>query len=312
MVPMLQQRGYPSPLALTTLNQFAEIIFMFSMPWFVAKLGLNRVVLVGMAAWAIRYLFFACPEFSMALVGLVLHGFCYSFFYVGSYMYVDSKVPESFKSSAQSLLTFLLIGVGWFLGSNFGGFMMQQNPAPVADVGTILEGDERTLPAWDDPNAATSAWSYLDLSGTVKGLLQGDQPQAAAATGEAKDLGAALDTNGDGKITDAEIAAIPDEGVTIAGVQYSRDDMTSIFRHIYFLDGRDETPGAEKSLTRKEWLQAQSCDWGPIWLWPSIGLFVVLVVFAVGTREKPKSEDDSSEEEADGSQSDATSEEQGE
>jgi hypothetical protein len=166
------------------------------------------------------------------------------------------------------------------------------------------------LPTWDDPNAATSVWRYLDLSGTVKSLLQGDQPQAAAPTDEAKDLGAALDTNSDGKITDAEIAAIPDEGVTIAGVEYSRDEMTAIFKGIYFLDGRDETPGAEISLTRDDWLKAQSCDWSPIWLWPSVGLFAVLVVFAIGTREKPKPEDASSEDvEAAGDQPDAPSEE---
>ena len=113
-VPMLMQRGYPSPLALTSLNQFAEIVFMFSMPWFVATIGLKRVVAIGMLAWPVRYLFFASPDFSAALVGLILHGFCYSFFYVGAYMYVDKRAPAELKSSAQSLLTFLLLGVGFF------------------------------------------------------------------------------------------------------------------------------------------------------------------------------------------------------
>ena len=97
-VPMLQQRGYPSPLALTSLNQFSELIFMFSMPWFVSRLGLKRVVALGMLAWGLRYLCFACPDFSAALIGLVLHGFCYSFFYVGSYMYFDQRAPAELKS----------------------------------------------------------------------------------------------------------------------------------------------------------------------------------------------------------------------
>lgn len=311
IVPMLQQRGYPSPVALTTLNQFAEIVFMFTMPWFVAKLGLRRVVLIGMLAWAVRYLFFACPEFSMALIGLILHGFCYSFFYVGSYMYVDSKVPEDLKSTAQSLLTFLLVGVGWFLGSKFGGFMMEQNAPPVPSMASLggMEDDTRPLPPWDDPNASTSVWRYLDLSGTVNALLKGEPQQTAAATDEAKDLGAAVDANSDGKITDAEIAAIGDEGVTIAGVEYSREDISAIFKGIYFLDTGDETPGAEMSLTRDQWLKAQSCDWGPIWLWPSAGLFAILVVFAIGTREKPKPEDAASEDAEDtGDQPEAPSE----
>jgi len=57
--PMLQQRDYPSPLGLSTLCQFAEVAFMFTMPWFVARIGLKRVLMIGMAAWGIRYVCFA-------------------------------------------------------------------------------------------------------------------------------------------------------------------------------------------------------------------------------------------------------------
>lgn len=140
MVPMFQQRGYPAPLALGTLNQFAEIIFMFSMPWFVSKLGLKRVLLIGMTAWAVRYLCFSSPSptfsFPLALLGLVLHGFCYSFFYVGAYMWVDRRAPAELKSSAQSLLAFLLLGVGFLLGAKGAGFMMEEFPAKIPHMPT--------------------------------------------------------------------------------------------------------------------------------------------------------------------------------
>jgi len=130
--PMLQQRGYPAPLALTTLNQLpSEIIFMFTMPWFVAVLGLKRVLMIGMIAWAVRYLCFMSPAFPLALVGLLLHGFCYSFLYVGAYMYVDRRAPAELKASAQSLLSFLLLGVGWVLGAKGAGFMMDQFPPEI-------------------------------------------------------------------------------------------------------------------------------------------------------------------------------------
>jgi len=153
MVPMLQQRGYPSPLALTSLNQFAEIIFMFSMPWFVARLGLKRVLLIGMVAWAVRYLFFAWADsstagFSMALVGLILHGFCYSFFYVGAYMWIDRRAPAELKSSAQSLVAFLLLGVGYFAGAQGAGAMLEQFPAKVGNAPprTVVEISDTRAP----------------------------------------------------------------------------------------------------------------------------------------------------------------------
>ena len=49
-VPMLQERGYPVPLALMTLNQVSEMFFMFTMPLFVVWLGLKRVLALGMFA----------------------------------------------------------------------------------------------------------------------------------------------------------------------------------------------------------------------------------------------------------------------
>jgi nucleoside transporter len=288
-VPMLMQRGYPSPLALTSLNQFAEIIFMFSMPWFVATIGLKRVVAIGMAAWGVRYLFFACPDFYAALLGLVLHGFCYSFFYVGAYMYVDKRAPAELKSSAQSLVTFLLLGVGFFVGSMSAGQMMQRFSAPVPNMAVVLgaeEADEkRPLPPWNDPEAATSAWRFLDYTGLVKSLL-GDETDPVAIP----DMASELDADGDGTITIAEIQAIPEEGVKLGNATYTRDEMVAIFEKIAAIDGSVEVPASDIALTRKDWLAAQSCNWWPIWIWPSIGVFVILVLFYVGFRDKPTEE----------------------
>ena len=102
-VPMLQQRGYPSPLALTSLNQFSELIFMFSMPWFVSRAGPEagrgpRHAGLGRCVICSSPVRISPP----ALIGLILHGFCYSFFYVGSYMYFDQRAPAELKSGARA------------------------------------------------------------------------------------------------------------------------------------------------------------------------------------------------------------------
>jgi len=289
MVPMLQQRGYPSPLGLTSLNQFAEIIFMFSMPWFVAKLGLKRVLMIGMLAWAVRYLCFACPEFSSALIGLILHGFCYSFFYVGAYMWVDRRAPAELKSSAQSLLAFLLLGVGYFLGAKGAGLMMDRFPPAIPTMAAVdvEKGEavaEAKLPRWDDPNA-NPTWGYLNLSATVSDLIKGKDEEAKPKL----DLGQQLDTDKNG-LTLTEVEAIPDTGLEVDGLRYSREDMIDVFNRMAALRPADQEAEDPVRLTRKEWLKAQSCDWMPIWIWPSILLFVLLVVFAVGFRDKEESQ----------------------
>jgi nucleoside transporter len=327
MVPMFQQRGYPAPLALGTLNQFpSELVFMFTMPWFVSKLGLKRVLLIGMTAWAVRYLCFSSPalSFPLALLGLVLHGFCYSFFYVGAYMWVDRRAPAELKSSAQSLLTFLLLGVGYLLGAKGAGFMMDRFPAAVPFVwqGTVVDIAEQDnadpnqanravveltrraekrpqtvvevadanvkvaqvkapLPPW---NAPPSVWDYLNLSGTVNRLISGEEPKPTP------DIAAELDKNGDGKITMAEVKAMDDAGLTFGGMTYSRNEMISLFRRVAKAQEGEEVAEDEISLDRKQWLKAQSCNWTPIWLWPSVAAFLILAVFALAFRDKPHEE----------------------
>lgn len=287
--PMLQQRGYPSPLALTTLNQFSEIIFMFSMPWFVAQLGLKRVLGIGMLAWAVRYFCFVSPAFSLALVGLLLHGFCYSFFYVAAYMYVDKRAPAELKASAQSLLAFLLLGVGFFLGAQLAGYMLDRFPAQIASMPATelppragVAGQpvaKAPLPAWNDPQAAASVWRYLDLTSTINRLRTGKEPAPTP------DLAQKLDGDQDGTITMAEVQATPDTGLELGGLVYARDDLAATFRAIAALGGK---PVADEDirLTRDNWLAAQACTWEKIWFWPAVVSLLIFLIFMVAFRDR--------------------------
>ncbi len=298
--PMLQQRGYPVPLALSTLNQISEIVFMFSMPLFVAWLGLKRVIMIGMTAWAVRYLLFTRPEFGIAVVALLLHGFCYSFFYVGSYMYIDRRAPAELKSSAQSLLTFLLIGVGWLIGGNAAGYMMEVNPAAIPNMGAVLgTEDPRPLPKWVDPTVAQSAWRYLDLSDTVKSLIYGEEKKP-----KPPDFAAQVDLDKDGSITLAELKkAVPPEGIVVGGSKYSKEELILLFKRVAKELGKDGVPEDQITLTRKDWLAVQSCNWKPIWLYPAIFIFVFIVVFGLAFREKPRlSEEEAGKESAQGAE----------
>jgi MFS family permease len=58
---------------------------------------------------------------SVIAIGLPLHGICFDFFFVVSYLYVDRKAPKHLRASAQGLITFITLGVGWFLGNLLGG-----------------------------------------------------------------------------------------------------------------------------------------------------------------------------------------------
>lgn len=116
----LNQVGFAQSAATMTLGQMSEIFFMLLIPFFFRKLGLKMMIVIGMAAWVIRYVLFAYGAPSqipwMLLLGIALHGICYDFFFVTGFMYTDQKAPEAIRGQAQSLLVFLTQGVGMFFG----------------------------------------------------------------------------------------------------------------------------------------------------------------------------------------------------
>ena len=118
--PFLIESGVANPTGKMTLGQVSEVLFMLMLPVFLTRYGIKFTLLIGMFAWALRYLLFAYGNADelvwMFIVGIALHGICYDFFFVAGQIYTDSKAGEQFKSSAQGLLTLATYGLGMLIG----------------------------------------------------------------------------------------------------------------------------------------------------------------------------------------------------
>jgi nucleoside transporter len=113
-----------------TLGQVSEVGFLLLLPVLLPFLGAKRIMILGMAAWAVRFAFFAYfheqPTATwMVLGGILLHGMCYDFIFVMGRMYVDKAAGDSLRASAQGLHAVFTLGAGMFVGSWLSGVVAQ-------------------------------------------------------------------------------------------------------------------------------------------------------------------------------------------
>jgi nucleoside transporter len=129
--PFLVHTGMENPTGKMTIGQMSEVGFMLLLPIFFKRYGFKMTILVGMGAWALRYLLFAygnAGELSfMLLTGIALHGICYDFFFVSGQIYTDAKAGNHIKSAAQGLITLATYGVGMLVGFWVAGRIVDTN-----------------------------------------------------------------------------------------------------------------------------------------------------------------------------------------
>jgi nucleoside transporter len=126
----LNEIGVQGAAGKMTFGQMSEMIFLFAMPWFFSRLGVKWMLLVGMAAWTIRYLFFGFGDTGagmwMLYGGIILHGVCYDFFFVTGQIYTDERAGERIRSSAQGMITLATYGVGMLIGFWVAGLVAEK------------------------------------------------------------------------------------------------------------------------------------------------------------------------------------------
>ena len=72
-----------------------------------------------------RYIVFAIGQPAwLVIASLALHGFCFVFFFVAAFIYMDIVSPRDIRHSAQSLIMIVTYGFGNFTGSLFAGKVM--------------------------------------------------------------------------------------------------------------------------------------------------------------------------------------------
>jgi MFS family permease len=124
----LNEVGVKNAAGKMTGGQMSELFCMLLIPWFFRRLGVKYMLIAGMLAWTLRYIFFAYGNSGsgmwMLWLGILLHGICYDFFFVTGQIYVDRKAPLALRAAAQGMITLITYGAGMLLGSWLSGYVV--------------------------------------------------------------------------------------------------------------------------------------------------------------------------------------------
>ncbi|WP_338869537.1 nucleoside permease [Spirosoma sp. SC4-14] len=151
--PSLTDGGMQNVENKMSLGQASEVIFMLLIPLAYTRLGVKKMLIVGLVAWIIRFLGFGYGDGGsgewMLYIAIILHGVCYDFFFVTGQIYTDNKAGEKIKSSAQGLISLATYGIGMGIGSKISGIVL--------DMYTRPDGSKDWLSVWLVPAGIAAA-----------------------------------------------------------------------------------------------------------------------------------------------------------
>ncbi len=112
-----------------SISQISETLFILTIPFFLKRFGIKKVMLMSMIAWVLRFGLFAygnpSPELLwMIILSCIVYGMAFDFFNISGSLFVETTTDSKIRASAQGLFMMMTNGVGAYLGSKISGFII--------------------------------------------------------------------------------------------------------------------------------------------------------------------------------------------
>lgn len=111
-----------------SISQISETLFILTIPFFLKKFGIKKVMLFSMLAWVLRFGLFAYGNPTdglwMIILSCVVYGMAFDFFNISGSLFIETSTDAKIRSSAQGMFMMMTNGFGAYLGSIVSSYII--------------------------------------------------------------------------------------------------------------------------------------------------------------------------------------------
>ena len=120
--------GVEHPLLLLSISQISETLFILTIPFFLSRFGIKKVMMMSILAWVLRFGLFAVGNpgggLYLLVLSMIVYGMAFDFFNISGSLFVEKEVNPGIRASAQGLFMLMTNGVGAMIGGYGSGLIV--------------------------------------------------------------------------------------------------------------------------------------------------------------------------------------------
>ena len=120
--------GVKHPIVLLSISQMSETLFILTIPFFLRKFGIKKVMMISIFAWVLRFGLFSIGNpgsgLYLLILSMIVYGMAFDFFNISGSLFVEKEVPSSYRASAQGIFMLVTNGIGASVGGYGSGLVV--------------------------------------------------------------------------------------------------------------------------------------------------------------------------------------------
>lgn len=117
-----------NPNILLSISQISETLFILTIPFFLRRFGIKKVMLMSIFAWVLRFGLFGIGNpgdgLYLLILSMIVYGMAFDFFNISGSLFVEKEADIKIRASAQGLFMLMTNGLGAFFGGMISGWVV--------------------------------------------------------------------------------------------------------------------------------------------------------------------------------------------